>query len=85
MVLGEAHFAALGKDEDAHYIEEALAIDHIVDQSVAEHSLNPQDIEAAIRKGLLPGLFKLMGMDKAKAVIEAVIQITRIGLSRRDR
>lgn len=85
VVLGEAHFAALSKDDETQYIEEALAIDRIVDQAVAEHSLNAQDIEAAIRKGLLPGLFKLMGMDKAKEVIEAVIQITRVGLSRGDR
>ena len=84
VALGEAHFDALGKDEENRYIEEALAIDRIVDQAVAEHSLNPQDIESAIRKGLLPGLFKLMGMDKAKEVIDAVIQITRIGLSRRN-
>ena len=48
---------------------------------MAEHSLNPQNIEAEIRKGLLPKLFKLVGMDKAKEVIEQVIQITRIGLS----
>ncbi|MCU7892662.1 MAG: hypothetical protein KZQ78_14015 [Candidatus Thiodiazotropha sp. (ex Ustalcina ferruginea)] len=55
-----------------------------VDKAVAEHSLNPQSIEAEIRKGLLPRLFKLFGMDKEKAVIDEVIQITRVGLERGD-
>ena len=85
LVLGERHFAGLSREEEARYIEAALTIDGIVDQAVAEHSLNPTDIEAAIRKGLLPELFKLMGMDKAKEVIEAVIQIVRVGLSRGER
>lgn len=83
MVLGEKHFAGLSMEEETRYVDAALAIDSIVDQAVAEHSLNPSDIEAAIRKGLLPELFKLVGMDKAKEVIEAVIQIVRIGLSRK--
>lgn len=84
MVLGEKNFAGLSKEEEARYVDAALAIDSIVVQAVAEHSLNPSDIEAAIWKGLLPELFKLVGMDKAKEVIEAVIQIVRIGLSRKS-
>ena len=39
-------------------------------------------IEAAIRKGLLPLLFGSLGLDNAKQVVEQVIQITRIGLSK---
>jgi len=49
---------------------------------VAENSLNPQNIEAAIRKGLLPLLFTAMGLDRAKQVVEQVVQITRVGLGR---
>ncbi|MCH8136962.1 MAG: hypothetical protein IIB77_13370, partial [Proteobacteria bacterium] len=48
----------------------------------AEHSLNPQSIEASITKALLPAFFKPMGMDKAKEVIEKIIHITRVGLVR---
>jgi type I restriction enzyme, R subunit len=44
--------------------------------------LNQQSLEAAIRKGLLPSLFKLAGMDKAREIIESVIHITRVGISR---
>jgi type I restriction enzyme R subunit len=73
---------AMGDDRSQELADEALAIDRVVAQAVAEHSLNPQDLEAAIRKGLLPGLFKLAGMDKAREIIESVIQITRVGLSR---
>jgi type I restriction enzyme, R subunit len=53
-----------------------------VHTAVAEHSLNPQNIEAAIRKALLPMLFNLIGLDHAKQVIEQVVTVTRIGLSR---
>ena len=48
---------------------------------MAEYSLNPQNIESEIRKHLLPKLFKTIGMDKAKELIEQVIYITRVGLS----
>jgi type I restriction enzyme R subunit len=58
-----------------------LAIDVAVRIAVAENSLNPQNIETAIRKALLPDLFALMGLEKAREVIEQVIHITRLGLS----
>jgi type I restriction enzyme R subunit len=66
------------------FVDEALAIEAIVDRAVAEHSLNTHDIEASIRKELLPRLFKLVGMDRAKEIIELILQITRVGLSRRS-
>jgi len=56
-------------------------IDSIVTNAVAEHSLNPQNIEAEIRKNLLPILFKTIGLDNAKIVSESIISITRNGLS----
>jgi len=53
---------------------------------VAEHSINPQNIEAEIRKKLLPMMFKSCkdvgaGMDQAKAIVDLIVQITRIGLN----
>jgi type I restriction enzyme R subunit len=39
-------------------------------------------MEAAIKKELLPRLFKLLGLEKAKQVIERIVQITRMRLSR---
>ena len=59
----------------------ALKIDEVVSNAVAEHSLNPKIIETEIRKGLLPVLFKKIGLDSAKDVIEEIIRVTRIGLS----
>lgn len=82
LVLGDDSLATLDEDQQKKYIDEALAIDEIVKNAVAENSLNPQNIETAIRKGLLPRLFVWIGLDKAKDVIEHVIQITRVGLSR---
>lgn len=61
-------------------------IDKLVEQVVTEHSINPQNIDANIRKQLLPLLFKECkavgaGMDQAKAIVEWVVQITRVGLN----
>jgi type I restriction enzyme, R subunit len=80
MVLGEADFAAT---DNGRLVAEALAIDTIVRDAVAENSLNPHNIEAVIRKALLPKLFGLMGLERAKVVTEQIVQVTRIGLSRR--
>lgn len=78
LALGDA----LEDEASGAWAEEALAIDTAVRDAVAENSLNPQNIEAAIRKALLPGLFERMGLEKAKEVIELVIHIVRIGLAR---
>ena len=64
----------------------AFQIDQMVEQSVVEHSINPQNIESNIRKQLLPVLFTECraigaGMDQAKAMVEWVVQITRVGLN----
>ena len=54
--------------------------------SVAENSINPQNIEADIRKKLLPQMFRECktiggGMDQAKKIVEMIVQITRVGLN----
>ena len=58
----------------------ALQIDDVVRKSVAEYSINPQEIENQIKLGLLPVLFNDIGLEKAQSVIAGVIQITRLGL-----
>jgi type I restriction enzyme R subunit len=82
MVMGEDAFNAMPQDEAQNYVDQALAVNEVVDKAVAENSVNPQNIETEIRKSLLPRLFKLIGMDKAKEVIEHIVQITRVGLSK---
>jgi type I restriction enzyme R subunit len=81
-VLGDEEFNTLTDEEMARFTEEAIAIDSVVDEAVAAYSLNPANIEAEIRRHLLPRLFKLVGMDKAKGIIEEIIGITRQGLKR---
>ena len=49
---------------------------------MAENSLNLHSIESQIRQTLLPPIFDLVGLDHAKAIVEQVVHITRIGLSR---
>ncbi|MEZ8055668.1 type I restriction endonuclease subunit R [Vibrio atlanticus] len=69
---------SLSEDELFDY---AMQIDEVVTASVAEFSINPQEIENQIRRKLLPVLFKAIGMDTAKVVIADIIQITRLGVA----
>jgi type I restriction enzyme R subunit len=82
LVLGDEAFATLSGETADNLVQQALVMDTVVRDAVAENSLNPQNIEAAIRKGLLPLLFGTLGLDNAKLVVEQVIQITRVGLSK---
>jgi len=72
---------ALGPDVDS-FAAAATDIDHIVQTAVAENSLNPASVEAAIRKAVLPRLFSLTGLDLARAITDQVVEVTRAGLSR---
>ena len=69
-------------DEDTliHY---AFEIDQVVKNAVAEFSINPAEIENAISVKLLPMLFSDFGIENAQRLIEEVLKITRLGLSRR--
>lgn len=81
LVLGADYFENLSEDDHSGLIESAFSIDDIVKRAVAENSLNPQNIEAEIRKKCLPMLFKSIGLENAKEVIEQIIEVTRVGLS----
>lgn len=69
-------------EQERTFVDLTATIDEAVQRSVAENSLNPQNIEAQIRKQLLPELFKLIGLDKAKQVLDQIVDVTRTGLSR---
>ena len=79
-------FSVFDSQVQDSWIRLAFLVDEVVEKSVAENSINPQHIEADIRKQLLPLMFKECkaiggGMDQAKAIVEWVVQITRVGLS----
>jgi type I site-specific restriction-modification system R (restriction) subunit len=82
LAMGDDLFDGTDAQEIDPLASLALETDEIVNRSVDEHSLSPQSIEASITKRLLPRLFKAMGMENAKAAIEKVVHITRVGLSR---
>ncbi|MCC5791343.1 MAG: type I restriction endonuclease subunit R [Legionellaceae bacterium] len=87
-VLPEA-FSITNPEAEEQWVKLSFAIDESVDKSVAEHSINPQNIEADIRKKLLPMMFKQCksvggGMDQAKSIVEMIVQITRVGLASED-
>ncbi|GGA50873.1 type I restriction endonuclease subunit R [Dyella nitratireducens] len=82
LVLGDA----MDPTDDAtvdRFVSLALDIDTAVRDAVAENSLNPQSIEAAIHQSLLPRLFALMGLDNARAAVDHIVQVVRTELSRR--
>jgi len=77
-------FAQLDEAAQNQWIQLAHIIDKQVEQSVTENSINQHNIEADIRVKLLPELFKHCksvgaGINQANAIIEYVVQITRIG------
>lgn len=84
-VLPEA-LAVLDQQVQDKWVKVAFEIDQAVETSVAENSINPQNIESDIRKKLLPRMFQECkaiggGMDQAKKIVEMIVQITRVGLS----
>ena len=81
LALGE-QFSALESEKGGQLIEEAFQIDQVVRQAVAENSLSPAGIEQDVRKHLLPRLFGLVGLDKAKEVLDEVVQIVRNGVAK---
>ena len=78
MVLSD-DFPALEAERGEQLIEEAFEIDRVVKRAVAENSLNPAGIEQDVRKNLLPRLFSLIGLDKAKELLGEIVQILRNG------
>ncbi len=80
LVLGDDVMDHANEETKQNYIHLSLEIDTIAGRAIAEHSLNPQNIETEIRKSLLPKLFKMMGgLERAKETIEHIIQIVRYG------
>jgi type I restriction enzyme R subunit len=61
-------------------VEEAHHIERTVEDAIKTHSISPGNIEAEIRRALLPRYFKVLGgLDAATAVIDQVIEIVRAG------
>ncbi|WP_116473157.1 type I restriction endonuclease subunit R [Zobellella maritima] len=79
-------FTLIDEQVQDKWVKLAFTLDDTVSAAVAENSINPQNIEAEIRKQLLPLMFKECkaiggGMNQAKNIVESVVQITRVGLS----
>lgn len=63
------------------YSQTAQHLEALVHSAVAENSVNPANIETAIRKSALPVLFNVFGLEAAKTILEDLLAVTRIGLS----
>jgi len=78
--------ASIDEELSERWVGLSFNIDGIITNAIAEHSINPQNIESEIRKKLLPMIFGECkkvgaGMDQAKAMIEKIVQIVRVGLN----
>lgn len=82
LTLGDKWVAKELASQPDDLTDQALAIDEVVERVVAENSLNPQGIDAGIRKELLPSLYKRFGLEKAKDILDQIIHIVRVGLQR---
>ena len=85
-VLPETLHDSLTESEQMPWVTLAFDMDAAITLAVAENSINPQNIEADIRKKLLPQMFRECksigsGMDQAKKIVEMIVQITRVGLN----
>ena len=78
----EGDVLASGDISEDKLVKYAFDIDEIVKTAVAEFSINPGEIENAISVKLLPMLFADLGIENAQRLIEEVLKITRLGLSR---
>jgi type I restriction enzyme R subunit len=79
-------FAIFDEQVQDKWVRLSFTIDENVKTSVAENSINPQNIEDSIRRKLLPMMFEECraiggGVNQAKAIVELVVQITRVGLA----
>jgi type I restriction enzyme R subunit len=80
--LFDNDFLTTAELNDEKLIAHAHAIDEVVKTAVAEYSINPAEIENAISMKLLPMLFADLGIENAERLIQEVLHITRLGLSR---
>lgn len=76
----------ISNDISTRWIALSFKIDDVITNAIAEHSINPQNIEANIRKNLLPLIFEECkkvgsGMEQAKVMVEKVVQVVREGLN----
>ena len=77
-------FRTIHEDDLQSWIDFAFECDKAVDTAVHENSLNPQDMESAIQKKLLPPTMKMCkeagaGFDHAKAIVSSIQHIVRVG------
>ena len=80
-LFGKDYFSDKGIS-DEQLTQYAFSIDEVVNNAVAEYSINPSEIDNAISMKLLPMLYADLGVQDAQSYIEEVLKITRLGISR---
>lgn len=79
-------FALQDDQVQEKWVKKAFEVDSVIQSAVEEHSINPLNIEAEIRKRLLPMMFNECkaigaGMNQAKNIVEVIVQVVRVGLA----
>lgn len=75
-------FSNMMEEELQKWVNLSFNLDELITTAITENSINPQNIEAAVRKKLLPLLFKECklidaGIDQAKTIIDLIVQSIR--------
>ncbi len=78
LALGETHFAAANAAQLSAYVEQALAIDEVVQPAIRENTLNPEHMDSILVQKLLPRLYLMLGMEPARTVCAQIVQIARL-------
>lgn len=81
-----AAFSVMDKQEQDKWFTLSFTFDNLIKTAVIENSLNLPNIEAAVRKKLLPLMLNECkaigaGLDQARKIIESIVQIIRINWS----
>lgn len=82
-------FSLVDQSSIDKWVQLSFEVDKSVEESVMVHSINPQNIEADIRKKILPMMFKECksiggGIEQANKIVEMIVQVTRVGLMDND-
>lgn len=77
-------FATIHEDDLRSWIDFAVECDEAVDTAIHENSLNPEEMENAIRKKLIPSTMMMCknagaGFEHANSILESIIHTVRVG------
>lgn len=81
LVLGEDAMRPAGMPR---WEKEAMALERAIEEAMARYSLHPHGMESAVWRASLPRLHGLVGLEAARQLLTALMQVVRVARARRD-